>query len=255
MFEVFVFLKDRDIAVSVQGDLDKVLGFIDGLEGEKLLVSTAAPEGALKEKGEVIPLEDEKTLDPEEIERRSYSTIEKLLPEGLGKMERKVVERMVHASGDPMVARMIRISKGAIEKGLDALKSGEKIITDTRMVASGISRKLLEKVECELVCALDLMDESGGETRSYRAFRNLGDILNGSIVAIGNAPTALMACLEMVDEGVIPSIVIGTPVGFVQAKELKELLARSSVPHITLFGTRGGSSIAAAAVNALLSLI
>ena len=255
MFEVFVFLKEKDLAISVQGDQERVLSFLEGLKGEKLLVPTAAPESALKGIGNVIHLEGERTLDPKEIEERSYSIIEKLLPEGFSSMEKKVASRMIHASGDPMVARMIKISKGAVEKGVDALRKVKKIITDTKMVAWGINKKLLEKTGCEVVCALELAEGKGKETRSYKAFKILGDSLKESIVAIGNAPTALMACLEMAEEGVTPSLIIGTPVGFVQAREAKELLAKSPIPHITLLGTRGGSSIAAAAINALLSLV
>jgi precorrin-8X/cobalt-precorrin-8 methylmutase len=124
------------------------------------------------------------------------------------------------------------------------------------MLAAGINRHLAEACRCSIFCALD---ENKGlnpdTTRAAAAMRHLGKRLNGAIVAIGNAPTALLALLGLIDNnGVKPALVVGMPVGFVQAKESKDELMKRDIPHITIDGTRGGSALAVATVNALLKI-
>jgi precorrin-8X/cobalt-precorrin-8 methylmutase len=195
---------------------------------------------------------------PEDIERQSMEIVERLLPPSLNVSadERLVVRRIVHASGDPQVAPLIRFSPSAISSGLSAIAKGSPIFTDVRMVAAGINRHLAEVCGCSLSCA---MDERGGleskTTRAAAAMRHLGTRLNGAVVAIGNAPTALLALLELIDnDGIKPALVVGMPVGFVQAKESKDELMKRDIPCITIAGTRGGSAMAVATVNTLLKM-
>ena len=195
---------------------------------------------------------------PEEIERQSMEIVERLLPPALNISadERLIVKHIVHAGGDPQLASLVRFSPSAITSGLSAMAKGSPIFTDVRMVAAGINRRRAEACRCPVSCA---MDESEGlkpdRTRAAAAMRHLGKRLNGAIVAIGNAPTALMALLELVDNNRIkPALIVGMPVGFVQAKESKDELMKRDVPYIAIAGTRGGSALAVATVNALLKI-
>jgi len=188
--------------------------------------------------------------------------VEKLLPSlpNVSEEEKVVVKRLIHASGDLEIAHLIKFSSSAIPSGLSAIAAGSPIFTDVRMVACGINNHLIEMCGCSLSCA---MDEAGelerpkgrSITRAAAAILNLGTRLNGSIVAIGNAPTALLALVDLIDgRGVKPALVVGMPVGFVQAKQAKEKLMKLDIPYITVVGTRGGSAMAVATVNALLKI-
>ncbi len=199
---------------------------------------------------------------PEAIEQQSMEIVERLLPPlpNMSKEERVVVKRVVHASGDPEVARLIRFSPSAISSGLSALAKGSPIFTDVRMVAAGIDKRLAEGCGCSLFCAMDETEglkqaKEESITRTADAIRHLGTRLDGAIVAIGNAPTALLALLDLIDaQEIKPALVVGMPVGFVQAKESKDELMRRDIPHISVVGTRGGSAMAVATVNALLKI-
>ena len=199
---------------------------------------------------------------PEDIEQQSMEIAERFLPlaPNVSGEERVVVKRVVHASGDPQVAPLIKFSPSAISSGLSAIAKGSPIFTDVQMVAAGINRHLAEACRCSISCA---MDETKGLkqakepniTHAAAAMRHLGKRLNGAIVAIGNAPTALLALLDLIDAKEIrPALVVGMPVGFVQAKESKNELMKRDVPHVTIAGTRGGSAMAVATVNALLKI-
>jgi precorrin-8X/cobalt-precorrin-8 methylmutase len=229
-----------------------------GLE-EHFIVSVAERiEKAVPEllKARLLP------ASPEDIEQQSMEIAERILPPvpNISEEERLVLKRVVHASGDPQVAPLIKFSPSAISSGLSAITKGSPIFTDVQMVAAGINRHLAEACRCSLSCA---MDETRGQkratepniTRAAAAMRHLGTRLNGAIVAIGNAPTALLALLDLIDDKEIkPALVVGMPVGFVQAKESKGELMKRNVPYITAVGTRGGSAIAVATVNALLKI-
>jgi precorrin-8X/cobalt-precorrin-8 methylmutase len=199
---------------------------------------------------------------PETIEQQSMEIVEKFLPPSpkMSPEERLVTKRVVHASGDPQIASLIKFSPSAIVSGLDAIAKGSPIFTDVRMVATGINDHLAETCGCSIFCA---MDETKGlrktkehnTTQAAAAMHHLGTRLNDAIVAIGNAPTALLALLDLVDHKEInPALVVGMPVGFVQAKESKDELMKRNVPYITVVGTRGGSAMATAVVNALLKI-
>ena len=201
-------------------------------------------------------------LLPDEIDEKSLKMVEASLPDSLELTddERFVVCRIVRAEGDPQIAESIRISPGAVDQGLSALRNGAPVLTDVRMVEVGISKALLAGRGVATQCRIDTPEVAQraqweGTTRSVAAIREMAPLLDGAVVAIGNAPTALLALLDLMEEKTVqPAVVLGMPVGFVACAESKEELERSSVPFITIRGRRGGSSAAAAAVNAMLIL-
>lgn len=201
-------------------------------------------------------------LLPEEIERESLRRVEDSLPDcfSWSAVERYVVCRIVRAEGDPAIAGAVRFSPGAVEQGIAALRSRAEVVTDVRMVEVGISKVSLSSLAICTRCAIDTPQAASralkeNTTRSVAAMRELAPYMSGAVVAVGNAPTALLALLDLVGDGhVKPALVIGMPVGFVACTESKEELGRSSLPYISVGGRRGGSSAAAATVNALLSL-
>ena len=199
---------------------------------------------------------------PDEIDRRSLEMVSDALPSmpDLSDWERYVVKRIVRAEGDPDIAQYVKISSGAVALGVSALKSGAPIITDVRMVQVGTSKALLKSNGNSITTMIDhpsVAERAQREkiTRSAAAMRQLAPQLTGAVVAIGNAPTALLALLDMVDQGeVSPALVIGMPVGFVACAESKDELVKRPINHIAIIGNRGGSSAAAATLNALLGL-
>ncbi len=209
-----------------------------------------------------MTLVEKYALLPEEIDRESLKMVQAELPPGLrlSPRENYVLCRIVRAEGDPAVAAMVRFSPGAVEQGIAALRNKADVVTDVRMVEMGISKALLRRCGVATCCLIDapaVADRARreGTTRSVAAVRELAPHLNGAVAAVGNAPTALLALLDLVDAAAIaPALIIGMPVGFVACPESKEELARRNLPYITIMGRRGGSSAAAAAVNALLEL-
>jgi len=172
----------------------------------------------------------------------------------------QVAVRMIHACGMVDLVRDITYTPGVVARAREALRAGAPIFTDVRMVASGVTRKRLP-ADNDVICALsdpsvpDLAAKLG-TTRSAAALELWRDRLEGAVVAVGNAPTALFRLLEMIEEGAPrPAAVIGVPVGFVGAAESKDALAAhpSRLEHLVVRGRRGGSAIAAAALNAIAS--
>ncbi len=214
--------------------------------------------------GEDGTLVDHYALAPDRIEARSFEIIAELLSDqDQSRPEWPIIQRIVHTTGDPGIVHQIRVHPRAIEAGTRALRAGRPIIVDVKMVAAGISRSLATGLGSEGICAIDepAVTELAREqrtTRSIAAIRSISSRVPGAVVAIGNAPTALLALLDCLDRGLPPpALVVGTPVGFVAAAEAKaELVKRGApgIPYITVEGTRGGSAIAVAAVNALLRL-
>ncbi len=173
--------------------------------------------------------------------------------------EERVAVRIIHACGMVEVADDIVFSPGAVAAGRRALSEGAPILCDANMVAHGVTRARLPAGNA-VVCTLSdpgvaELAQRLGETRSAAALELWGERLGGAVVAIGNAPTALFHLLEMLDQGAPkPAVIIGMPVGFVGAAESKEALsAQRAVPFIIVKGRKGGSAMAAAAVNALAS--
>lgn len=197
---------------------------------------------------------------PKAIEDKSMQIILPYVENmNLSQDEIRVYSRTIHASGDIEYAKLVRTSKGAVQKGIEAIQRGAHIFTDVEMVRTGINRKAVAQLGSETHClirdeAVAKIAKEQGITRSMAAMRQFGKRLNGSIVAIGNAPTALYEVLNMaIQEGIKPALIIGIPVGFVGAAESKDYLIETSpVPYITVKGNKGGSSIAASVVNALL---
>ncbi len=197
--------------------------------------------------------------DGAEIYRRSFATIRReadlsRVPSDL----EKLAVRVIHACGMVDAAGDLVFSESAGKAGRDALAAGAPILCDARMVAEGITRARLP-AKNRVICTLGEPQVPGlaariGNTRSAAALELWRPDLAGSVVAIGNAPTALYRLLEMLDEGAPrPALILGFPVGFIGAAESKDELAANSrgVPFVALRGRRGGSAIAAAAVNAL----
>ncbi|MDK2820521.1 MAG: precorrin-8X/cobalt-precorrin-8 methylmutase [Clostridia bacterium] len=200
--------------------------------------------------------------NPKEIEERSHEIINSEVGDlGLGFGERKIVTRIIHATGDLDYANLVVIHPGLVQAATSALKQGANIITDVEMVRNGISSKLLARGGGQVLCAIrdkEVADKAKatGETRAMIAMDHLASSMSGSIIAIGNAPTALFRLLQLIESGKVnPAAIIGTPVGFVGAAESKTLLEKSNVPYVTVCGPKGGSSVAVAAVNALLHLV
>lgn len=197
------------------------------------------------------------------IEKESFKIIDDLMgnPE-LDAEEKEIRSRVVHASGDTELYWKLVISKGAIDASIKALKEKRNVITDARMVEAGIRKNWLDENGNKYFCVIDRNDifnesEITGKTRASLAIRALKDYLSGSIVIIGNAPTALFELLSINEktEKHKPSLIIGMPVGFVEADTSKNSLAsQNEIPYITLPGTRGGSNLASAILNALINI-
>jgi precorrin-8X/cobalt-precorrin-8 methylmutase len=196
--------------------------------------------------------------DGTEIYRRSFATIRAEADlAGLPADVAQVAVRMIHACGMTDLVQDIAYSPGVVASARAALQAGAPILCDAQMVASGVTRKRLP-ADNEVLCALSDPAVPGlaaelGTTRSAAALELWRDRLEGSVVAIGNAPTALFHLLDMIDAGAPrPAAVLGIPVGFIGAAESKdELAARTDLEFLVVRGRRGGSAITAAAVNAL----
>jgi precorrin-8X/cobalt-precorrin-8 methylmutase len=183
------------------------------------------------------------------IEAESYRILRELVDLSyLGPLSRAVAERVVHASADPEYARTLVLDEAALENGLRALRRGAPIVTDVSMVAAGITgREALCFVSDPRVRELS---ESLGLTRSAAGFHLAAEeVGRGAVWVVGNAPTALFELLEL---GVSPALAIGLPVGFVGAAETKDALIESGLPCLANRGPKGGSAVAAAALNALI---
>ena len=173
--------------------------------------------------------------------------------------EKKIASRLIHASGDVEYAKVIRIHKDALAAGIEAFKRGANIYCDVEMVRTGVSKVTLAELGSEIFCRVSdpeiaKMAKEKEITRSMAAMRSFGKELDGAVIAIGNAPTALFEVLAMCkEEGIRPALIVGIPVGFVGAAESKDFLMETSpVPYITVQGNKGGSPIAVATINAIL---
>ena len=197
--------------------------------------------------------------DGAEIYRRSFATIRAEADlSGLPDDVARVAVRMIHACGMVDLTGDIGFSAQVVVAARKALLAGAPVLCDAEMVAAGITRKRLPAGN-EVICTLrdpsvPALAAALGTTRSAAAMDLWGDRLDGAVVAIGNAPTALFRLLEMVAAGAPrPAAVLGIPVGFIGAAESKDALAASDLEYLIVRGRRGGSAITAAAVNALAS--
>jgi precorrin-8X/cobalt-precorrin-8 methylmutase len=198
-------------------------------------------------------------LPPAAIEARSLAHVEARLANRLpaAPQERTVAVRMVYAAGDLGLVDAIRISPGAVAAALGALRAARPVVVDVRMLAVAVEGGPLARLGCPVQVALAAPGaaeraRAEGTTRAAAGVARLASRWAGATVAIGTAPTALLALLDLLDAGSAPpAIIVGTPVGFVAAAEAKDELMRRAVPYVTVAGTRGGAALAAAALNAL----
>ena len=168
--------------------------------------------------------------------------------------EDRIRQRCAISVGDFIMADLMAFKNNPVDAGLKALEAGSPIITDIRMVQTGIRKK---EHNSDVLCVLDYESELSKNkeiTRSSAGFIALKDKIEGSIVVIGNAPSALLMVCDFIDKGIKPALVIGTPVGFVNAKESKELLRTKDVPSISNIGTRGGTPPAVASMNEIITM-
>ncbi len=196
---------------------------------------------------------------PHDIERTSFEIITRELGDReLDPLQAPVIKRVIHTTADFSFADSLVFTEGAVERAWDALRRGATILTDTNMARSGISRPALAALGCRCVCYMADQDVAAsarerGTTRAYASMDKACEIAGPLIVAVGNAPTALLRLCELIDAGrIAPDLVIGVPVGFVNVVEAKEEVLARRVPAIVARGRKGGSTVAAAIVNALL---
>ena len=201
---------------------------------------------------------------PADIERTSISIITRELDElGLTPPPETaaVVKRVIHTTADFDYAKNLRFTPGAVQAAVRTLQRGAVIVTDTNMALAGISRPGLAKLGCEAVCymadpAVAEAAKQAGTTRAVAAMHRAAREHPGAILAVGNAPTALLTIAEEIEAGLRPALVIGVPVGFVNVVESKETLfavcEQHGVPAIAAMGRKGGSNVAAAICNALV---
>lgn len=198
-------------------------------------------------------------LAPMEIEKRSFEIITELLGNRILDPENEaVIKRVIHTTADIEFADTLCFSEHAVQKGIEALRNGCDIVTDTQMAKAGINKSILASLGGEVHC---FMSDPGvaaeakkrGVTRAIVSMEKAAEIPKPCIYAIGNAPTALFALKNLIDQGRSnASLIIAVPVGFVNVVESKELIINSDIPYIAARGRKGGSPVAAAICNAML---
>ena len=198
-------------------------------------------------------------LAPDEIEQRSFEIITKELNgRSFDPLQEPVIKRVIHTTADFDYADNLVFSPGVVEHAHRLLQGGACIVTDTKMAMSGINRPALSKLGVEVYNFIsddDVAKEARerGETRSAVAMEKASRLTKPTIFAIGNAPTALIRLYELMEnDGFLPGMIIGVPVGFVNVEQAKELILSADVPSIIARGRKGGSNVAAAIVNALM---
>ena len=198
-------------------------------------------------------------IAPMDIEKRSFEIITQILGQRqLNPENELVIKRAIHTTADFDYADNLVFSPHAVQRGIEALKKGCDIVTDTQMAKSGINKTILSKLGGEVHCFMsdpDVAQEAKerGVTRAMVSMERAATLKKPCIFAIGNAPTALICIRELIDAGKLnPALVVGVPVGFVNVVESKELILELDTPHIVARGRKGGSNVAAAICNAML---
>ncbi len=201
---------------------------------------------------------------PADIERTSMSIIESELEARgitLTPETRAVVKRVIHTTADFDYAENLQFTPQAVALGVQALQRGVPIVTDTNMARAGVSKPSLARLNTRVYCfmadpAVAEQARQQGTTRAVAAMHHAAETLPDAILAVGNAPTALLAIADLIEQGLRPALVVGVPVGFVNVVESKERLMQAcesvGVPAIAAMGRKGGSNVAAAICNALL---
>jgi len=198
-------------------------------------------------------------IKPMDIEKRSFEIITEILGDTrLDPENELVIKRVIHTTADFEYVQNLVFSDHAVQKGIEALKNGCDIVTDTQMAKSGINKTILGKLGGQVHCFMSDADVAAeakerGITRAIVSMERAAKLEKPCIFAIGNAPTALISLHEQITTGILnPALIIGVPVGFVNVVESKELIIESGVPHIVARGCKGGSNVAAAICNAML---
>ena len=205
---------------------------------------------------------DSKEMAPGDIERRSFEIItEELGGRTFPPLEEPVVKRVIHTTADFSYADSLVFTHDAAHCALDALRAGATVLTDTNMALAGISKPALAKIGCQAVCYMAdpevaALAKTNATTRAVASMQRAAAEHPGAILAVGNAPTALLTIADEIESGLRPALVIGVPVGFVNVVESKERLfsvcTAYGVPAIVAMGRKGGSNVAAAICNALV---
>ena len=196
--------------------------------------------------------------DPMEIEKRSFAILSSELTVALPEENEMVVKRVIHATADFDFAETLVFSEHAVARALEALAGGCDIVTDTQMAKAGINKKVLSELGGAVHCCMSDEDVARealrrGTTRAAVSMEKAARLEKPCAVAVGNAPTALLALYDLIEAGKIrPAFVVGAPVGFVNVVEAKETIMKADVPYIVARGRKGGSGVAAAICNALL---
>lgn len=200
-------------------------------------------------------------MTPNEIEAQSFTIIDtEAGPHAFSSDEWQIVRRMIHTSADFDYMKTVRFHPNAISKGMLAIREGKTIITDTTMAKSGINAASLAQHGCRVICLIQDADvcriaRNTGNTRASAAVDAVLTEMAGGIYVVGNAPTALLRLIELIKAGLAsPALVIGLPVGFVNASESKDELMAMDYPSISNSGRKGGSTVAASVVNALVKI-
>ena len=198
-------------------------------------------------------------IKPMDIEKRSFEIITELLGDTqLDPENELVIKRVIHTTADFDYVQNLVFSDQAVRKGIEALRDGCDVVTDTQMAKSGINKTILGKLGGQVHCFMSDPDVAAeakerGITRAIVSMERAAKLEMPCIFAIGNAPTALISLHEQMEAGTLnPALIIGVPVGFVNVVESKELIIESGVPHIVARGRKGGSNVAAAICNAML---
>lgn len=198
-------------------------------------------------------------VKPMDIEKRSMAIItEELGGRTWPEPEFSIVKRCIHTSADFDYADNLCFSENAAQIGVGALNKGASIVTDTQMAASGINKKRMKECGGEIYCFMSDPDVAAAAkerecTRASICMEKAAELGKPLIIAVGNAPTALIRLYELIQEGKIrPELIIGAPVGFVNVVEAKELIMTAGIPYIVPRGRKGGSNIAATICNAML---
>lgn len=193
-----------------------------------------------------------RTREAREISEKSRRIVQSIVKGNAP--EDRIRQRCMIATGDPLFAGLIRFNNEPVTAGIEAIRKSTPIFTDIKMAQVGITKR---GHNCEVRCVLDSGNDIAdrtGVTRTSAGFMALEKELSGSIIVIGNAPSAALTVCDMIERGIRPALLVATPVGFVNAAESKERVRTLDVPSITCVGTRGGTPVAVAVVNELVSM-
>ena len=197
-------------------------------------------------------------MKPHEIEAKSFDIIDaEAGPHDFTPDEWKIVRRMIHTTADFEYMQRIRISNCAVEAGIKAIRNGCTVVTDTNMAKTGIRNDPLARFGTRCKCLMAdprvaVKAKERGVTRAHVAVEEAAHMMENGIYVVGNAPTALLRLLEMIKKKEAgPALVVGLPVGFVNAAESKAALVETNIPYISNVGRKGGSNVAASVINAL----